>query len=106
MTAGLPTFRLASSPPSSALATSVPSHSPAEGRPMLNRSRTPAGALVLLFVSCSMFVACDPTKPPESPNPQEGPRSTGLCGDPWGYTGSMADERQVFTATRLANGTV
>src|SRR4051812_31014542 len=73
---------------------------------MVHSPRTLAGALILAFVSCSMFVACDTAKAPESPNPQVGSSSTGLCGDPWADTGSLAVERQLSTATRLANGTV
>jgi len=73
--------------------------------PMLNSSRTLASALVLVFIACSTFVGCGGTVPPE-PTDVVKRHSSAICGEPWGFTASMAMKRHKATATRLDDGSV
>src|SRR5437868_7210016 len=73
---------------------------------MTHSPRALVGALVLTFIACGTFVACGTAVVPEEPELTTGKRLSGLCGDVWSPTGSMAEGRFIATATRLADGTV
>src|SRR4051812_43588251 len=78
---------------------------PRGGQSVAPSSRKRSVALVFTFFTCSTFVACSGAS--EAPSASlDGRSSSGLCGDSWSLTGSMAQGRYDATATRLADGSV